>query len=163
MHQPVHDPALAAHPGLGTFQRLRAADRQLFSPSASSGSSSSMARVLPPLRKQEPLPPLIDTATSRWHHAAHVLHTRATSQRHAHRPKICVGIVPSSSVRCRFFMHDNKWTRLWAYITGLVNQRLLMQCEYSWLRVEPSGRTWLGLSVGPGEGHARRDRETSGP
>ena len=27
-------------------------------------------------------------------------------------------------------MHDNKWVRLLAYITGLVNQRLLLQCEY---------------------------------
>src|SRR6516165_1573864 len=27
-------------------------------------------------------------------------------------------------------MRNNKWVRLWAYITGLVNQRLLLQCEY---------------------------------
>src|ERR1041385_4023980 len=27
-------------------------------------------------------------------------------------------------------MQDNKWARLLAYITGLVNQRLLLQCEY---------------------------------
>jgi hypothetical protein len=27
-------------------------------------------------------------------------------------------------------MQDNKWVRLLAYITGLVNQRLLLQCEY---------------------------------
>ena len=27
-------------------------------------------------------------------------------------------------------MRDNKWARLLAYITGLVNQRLLLQCEY---------------------------------
>ena len=27
-------------------------------------------------------------------------------------------------------MHDTKWARLLAYITGLVNQRLLLQCEY---------------------------------
>jgi hypothetical protein len=27
-------------------------------------------------------------------------------------------------------MKDNKWVRLLAYITGLVNQRLLFQCEY---------------------------------
>ena len=27
-------------------------------------------------------------------------------------------------------MRDNKWARLLAYITGLVNQRLLFQCEY---------------------------------
>ena len=27
-------------------------------------------------------------------------------------------------------MRDNKWGRLLAYITGLVNQRLLLQCEY---------------------------------
>lgn len=27
-------------------------------------------------------------------------------------------------------MKDNKWVRLPAYITGMVNQRLLLQCEY---------------------------------
>src|SRR5215472_2203313 len=27
-------------------------------------------------------------------------------------------------------MRDNKWVRLLAYIAGMVNQRLLMQCEY---------------------------------
>ena len=27
-------------------------------------------------------------------------------------------------------MKDNKWVHLLAYITGLVNQRLLLQCEY---------------------------------
>jgi hypothetical protein len=27
-------------------------------------------------------------------------------------------------------MHDNRWARLLAYVTGLVNQRLLLQCEY---------------------------------
>ena len=27
-------------------------------------------------------------------------------------------------------MRDNNWARLLAYITGLVNQRLLLQCEY---------------------------------
>jgi len=27
-------------------------------------------------------------------------------------------------------MRDNKWVRLLVYITGLVNQRLLLQCEY---------------------------------
>ena len=27
-------------------------------------------------------------------------------------------------------MQDHKWARLLAYITGLVNQRLLLQCEY---------------------------------
>jgi putative transposase len=27
-------------------------------------------------------------------------------------------------------MQDNKWVRPLAYITGLVNQRLLLQCEY---------------------------------
>jgi hypothetical protein len=27
-------------------------------------------------------------------------------------------------------MWDNKWARLLAYVTGLVNQRLLLQCEY---------------------------------
>jgi hypothetical protein len=29
-----------------------------------------------------------------------------------------------------FKMQDNKWARLLAYVTGLVNQRLLLQCEY---------------------------------
>jgi hypothetical protein len=33
-------------------------------------------------------------------------------------------------VRCIFMMRDNKWAQLLAYITGLVNQRLLLQCEY---------------------------------
>ena len=27
-------------------------------------------------------------------------------------------------------MKDNKWVRLLAYMTGMVNQRLLLQCEY---------------------------------
>ena len=27
-------------------------------------------------------------------------------------------------------MQDNTWARLLAYVTGLVNQRLLLQCEY---------------------------------
>src|SRR3954469_18683025 len=27
-------------------------------------------------------------------------------------------------------MHNNNWARLLAYVTGLVNQRLLLQCEY---------------------------------
>ena len=27
-------------------------------------------------------------------------------------------------------MQDNRWARLIAYVTGLVNQRLLLQCEY---------------------------------
>ena len=27
-------------------------------------------------------------------------------------------------------MHENKWVRLLAYVTGLVNQRLLLQNEY---------------------------------
>jgi hypothetical protein len=27
-------------------------------------------------------------------------------------------------------MQENKWARLLAYVTGLVNQRLLLQCEY---------------------------------
>ena len=30
----------------------------------------------------------------------------------------------------RLTMQDNKWARLLAYITGLVNQRLLLQNEY---------------------------------
>ena len=29
-----------------------------------------------------------------------------------------------------FLMPDNKWARLLAYVTGLVNQRLLLQNEY---------------------------------
>ncbi len=46
-------------------------------------------------------------------------------------------------------MQDNKWARLLAYVTGLVNQRLLLQCEYlvaenRILRSHVSGR--LGLS-----------------
>jgi hypothetical protein len=27
-------------------------------------------------------------------------------------------------------MQNNNWVRLLAYLTGLVNQRLLLQCEY---------------------------------
>ena len=27
-------------------------------------------------------------------------------------------------------MQTNNWARLLAYVTGLVNQRLLLQCEY---------------------------------
>ena len=27
-------------------------------------------------------------------------------------------------------MQNNSWARLLAYVTGLVNQRLLLQCEY---------------------------------
>ena len=27
-------------------------------------------------------------------------------------------------------MQSNRWARLLAYVTGLVNQRLLLQCEY---------------------------------
>ena len=30
----------------------------------------------------------------------------------------------------RFGMSDNKWLRLLAYVTGLVNQELLLQNEY---------------------------------
>ena len=29
-----------------------------------------------------------------------------------------------------FLMTDNKWARLLAYVTGLVNQKLLLQNEY---------------------------------
>ena len=29
-----------------------------------------------------------------------------------------------------FTMQDNKWARLLAYVTGLVNERLLLQNEY---------------------------------
>ena len=29
-----------------------------------------------------------------------------------------------------FLMPDNKWARLLAYVTGLVNQKLLLQNEY---------------------------------
>jgi hypothetical protein len=29
-----------------------------------------------------------------------------------------------------FLMPDNKWARLLAYVTGLVNQKLLLQHEY---------------------------------
>src|SRR5215470_17473582 len=34
------------------------------------------------------------------------------------------------SVPYSFIMRDNKLARLLAYLTGLVNQRLLLQCEY---------------------------------
>src|SRR5262245_51046562 len=37
------------------------------------------------------------------------------------------------SIRSRMMyvhLQDNKWARLLAYVTGLVNQRLLLQCEY---------------------------------
>src|SRR5215471_8326170 len=45
-------------------------------------------------------------------------------------------------------MRDTKWARLLAYITGLVNQRLLLQCEYlvaenRILRAHVSGRLRL--------------------
>src|SRR5215831_13615309 len=33
-------------------------------------------------------------------------------------------------VSCTFIMHNEKWARLLAYVSGLVNQRLLLQCEY---------------------------------
>jgi hypothetical protein len=32
-------------------------------------------------------------------------------------------------------MKENKWVRLLAYITGLVNQELLLQNEYWWQRI----------------------------
>jgi putative transposase len=45
-------------------------------------------------------------------------------------------------------MRDNTWARLLAYVTGLVNQRLLLQCEYlavenRILRSHASGRLRL--------------------
>jgi hypothetical protein len=57
-------------------------------------------------------------------------------------------------------MRDNKWARLLAYITGLVNQRLLLQCEYliaenrilrshihGQLRLsDPERSTWAGIA-----------------
>jgi hypothetical protein len=36
----------------------------------------------------------------------------------------------SAPLSCSFIMKDNKWVRLLAYITAMVNQRLLLQCEY---------------------------------
>jgi hypothetical protein len=38
-----------------------------------------------------------------------------------------------------FLMPDNKWARLLAYVTGLVNQKLLLQNEYlTRLRLRPT-------------------------
>src|SRR5438067_5787963 len=38
---------------------------------------------------------------------------------------------PDFAVRLRMFlMPDNKWARILAYVTGLVNQKLLLQNEY---------------------------------
>ena len=34
-----------------------------------------------------------------------------------------------------FLMPDTKWARLLAYVTGLVNQKLLLQNEYSQPRI----------------------------
>src|SRR4026208_2376726 len=34
------------------------------------------------------------------------------------------------SLPCRFVIQNNTCARLLAYVTGLVNQRLLLQCEY---------------------------------
>jgi len=36
----------------------------------------------------------------------------------------------SSRYDVRSIMKDNKWVRMLAYIAGMVNQRLLLQCEY---------------------------------
>jgi hypothetical protein len=35
-------------------------------------------------------------------------------------------------------MPENKWARMLAYVTGLVNQKLLLQDEYSQLRIASS-------------------------
>src|SRR5436190_6806346 len=48
-------------------------------------------------------------------------------------------------------MQNNSWARLLAYVTGLVNQRLLLQCEYliaenRILRSHISGRLRLWMS-----------------
>ena len=45
-----------------------------------------------------------------------------------------------------FLMPENKWARLLAYVTGLVNQKLLLQNEY--LAAENRilrKRTWIGV------------------
>ncbi len=41
-----------------------------------------------------------------------------------------------------FLMPDNKWARLLAYVTGLVNQKLLLQNEYLAARIASSARTF---------------------
>ena len=39
-------------------------------------------------------------------------------------------VVQQTAYDVSFTMRDNKWVRLLAYVTGLVNQRLLLQNEY---------------------------------
>ena len=41
-----------------------------------------------------------------------------------------------------FLMPDNKWARLLAYVTGLVNQKHLLQNEYLSLRIGSSALTF---------------------
>ena len=60
-------------------------------------------------------------------------------------------------------MQNNSWARLRAYVTGLVNQRLLLQCEYliaenRILRSHVSGRVRI---FGCGALHARRNRQAA--
>ena len=45
-------------------------------------------------------------------------------------PKFAPTRFHAGRVRCRLNMHDRKWVRLLAYVTGLVNERLLLQYEY---------------------------------
>lgn len=49
-------------------------------------------------------------------------------------------------------MRDNKWVRLLAYVTGLVNQRLLLQNEY--LDRPEVRRFQTSLLSGPSPHHA---------
>ena len=60
-----------------------------------------------------------------------------------------------------FLMIDNKWARLLAYVTGLVNQKLLLQNEYleaenRILRAPPSATSGGARRppAGPREVHA---------
>ena len=48
-----------------------------------------------------------------------------------------------------FLMPDNKWARLLAYVTGLVNQKLLLQNEYLTLKIASSGRTFRPVCAFP--------------
>jgi hypothetical protein len=60
-------------------------------------------------------------------------------------------------------MKDNKWLRLLAYVTGLVNQELLLQNEYLAAEEDSAGAPASPLaSVRSGEVRARRNRQTTG-
>jgi hypothetical protein len=56
-------------------------------------------------------------------------------------------------------MKDNRWLKLLTYVTGLVNQELLLQNEYLAVenRVLPVASTCSTAPVRPGEVRARRD------